>query len=858
MNNTQIFEGLDKLVKGLDIIEMSDKDAPERYKKWTKAIDELPEKTRKEYVQTSYDKAKQRTKIKKEIIQTLPYPQSDLEWSYRGHSLDIEKIEKLNNNGIIREEVESVFFSFKQSHKKSTHLEYFDWSNWQVKEDSVNQNLYYPEEVTIDYSEYCDIPKFKNSLLAKPYKDGIMLVGEVDRRNTGLIALYVGTISEKSSRVGAHGKVVAKIFDNTFRNYGQIDWTHKNFDEQVVFYVVIPRIAKNKALRIIFKNNTHLNKAIKLFRESTPLYLPPGKFRYFYDDAGTMARAMGELILCQKDEKHKETYNHSNETLLNVGYKSALLELTNTAMDAYNEGFGPKDFWTPMEGYKKKSLEEIKQEYMKDIFPFEKDLELGTLRNLDPKDKRWGIYFKKNFLKTTVFYYHTNKGTTLCNNNTINTENKTKPDCLLFWKKIDLFELLFNVLNKKNFPLCMENSKIINDVDIFDPSLNTHISIDQELMMHSMSSTNECRSPVPGNEIGKKTFNFKYKHILKEAVNNQTGYMVPYDGVFELLHDPFFRCVRFREEGDLVTAVILDRNERYFIEVFSKTEVDFKYMLWNRIKYNKDYSEDCMQEIYKKIAIVIRDCYVLIERERTMGGGGKRRPYGMNTDSEYNIYYFPRKRYRYKNNTKAERDFFRESRKFSGTRVAHLRRLPADYAPSEKQKSLAKSLDWQIPPGHTFVKETDWGIKMTKREIRYRNTCLNDVFFYGNNEVSEAQKINQLDGMAFEEYCQDYVKKKGYSTKSRQNYDGGIDIRATKILDNGETEYLLVQCKKWNKPIPPGVMRDFKTACDMEESKYKKTYMLITSNKFSPGAREIAEKFNIKLIDGSDLINEME
>jgi hypothetical protein len=847
MNNTQIFEGLDKLVKGLDIIEMSDRgDTPERYKKWTKAIDELPEKTRKEYVQTSYDKAKQRTKIKKEIIQNLPYPQSDLEWSYQGHSLDIEKIEKLNNNGIIREEVESVFFSFKQSHKKSTYLRLFDWGNWQVKEDSVNQNLYYPEEVTIDYSEYCDIPKFKNNLLAKPYKDGIMLVGEVDKRNTGLIALTIGKVKKSSS---AHGKVVAKIFDNTFRNYGQIDWAHKNFDEQVVFYVVIPRVAKNKALRIIFKNNTRLNKVIKLFREGdTPLMLPPGEFRYFYDDAATMGKTMAELLLCQeKDEKHREDYNHSNETLLNVGYRSALLELTNTAMDAYNKGFGPDDFWTPMEGYKKKSLEEIKQKYMKDIFPFEKDLELGTLQNLDPKDKRWGIYFKKNFLKTTVFYYHTNKGTTLCNNNTINIENKTKPDCLLFWKKIDLFELLFNVLNKKNFPLCMENSKIINDVDIFDPLLNTHISLTPKLNRHS-----------PGNEIGKKTFNFKYKHILEEAVNNATGYMVYYDGVFELLHDPIFKGIRFREEGDLVTAVILDRNERYFIEVFSKTEVDFKYMFWNRIKYNKDYSEDCMQEIYKKIAIVIRDSHVLIDREITMGGGGKRRPYGMNTDSEYSIYYFPRKRYRYKNNTKAERDFFRESRKFSGTRVAHLRRLPADYAPSEKQKLLAKSLDWQIPPGHTFVKETDWGVKMTKREIKYRHTCLNDVFFYGNNEVSEAQKINQLDGMAFEEYCQDYVKKKGYSTKSRQNYDGGIDIRATKILDNGETEYLLVQCKKWNKPIPPGVMRDFKTACDMEESKYKKTYMLITSNKFSPGAREIAEKFNIKLIDGSDLINEME
>ena len=75
-----------------------------------------------------------------------------------------------------------------------------------------------------------------------------------------------------------------------------------------------------------------------------------------------------------------------------------------------------------------------------------------------------------------------------------------------------------------------------------------------------------------------------------------------------------------------------------------------------------------------------------------------------------------------------------------------------------------------------------------------------------------------------------------------------------KILDNHDTEYLLVQCKHWKTPIPPGEMRDFKTACDMEESEYKKTYMFMASGKISPGARGIAEKFNIKLIDGDDLI----
>ena len=49
-------------------------------------------------------------------------------------------------------------------------------------------------------------------------------------------------------------------------------------------------------------------------------------------------------------------------------------------------------------------------------------------------------------------------------------------------------------------------------------------------------------------------------------------------------------------------------------------------------------------------------------------------------------------------------------------------------------------------------------------------------------------------------------------------------------------------------------MRDFNTACDDEPSEYKKVKIFMTSSTFSPGAREKAEKHNIKLIDGDDLL----
>ena len=79
-----------------------------------------------------------------------------------------------------------------------------------------------------------------------------------------------------------------------------------------------------------------------------------------------------------------------------------------------------------------------------------------------------------------------------------------------------------------------------------------------------------------------------------------------------------------------------------------------------------------------------------------------------------------------------------------------------------------------------------------------------------------------------------------------------------KVLDNLDTEYLIVQCKHWKKPIPPNEMRAFKTACDEEHSEYKKVQMFITSSRFSPSAKELANKHNIIMIDGDDLISRKE
>ena len=111
-----------------------------------------------------------------------------------------------------------------------------------------------------------------------------------------------------------------------------------------------------------------------------------------------------------------------------------------------------------------------------------------------------------------------------------------------------------------------------------------------------------------------------------------------------------------------------------------------------------------------------------------------------------------------------------------------------------------------------------------------------------------------MSGSQFEEYCENYIVKQGWEVYKRNNYDGGIDIRARRDFKDGSIKTLLVQCKKWNSPIPPEALRAFKTATDDEEVHGEKVLMFMASGQYSPGARESAKKYNVELIEGDHFL----
>ena len=69
----------------------------------------------------------------------------------------------------------------------------------------------------------------------------------------------------------------------------------------------------------------------------------------------------------------------------------------------------------------------------------------------------------------------------------------------------------------------------------------------------------------------------------------------------------------------------------------------------------------------------------------------------------------------------------------------------------------------------------------------------------------------------------------GWEVRKRNNYDGGIDIRALRDTKEG-VEQLVAQCKHWKKPIGPDVLRELVGSATDEECEYNIVLMVITSS----------------------------
>ena len=743
-----------------------------------------------------------------------------------------------------------------------------------------------PTTEDIDYSIIKNIDNVKHGELVQPYKNGILIKKDLSCKGSHFFCLYnnigiketIKNIVDPIIRMGDKTYFVTKDLANRLIE-------HK---DNFTIYFAFTRAHKNKVFKINLGKNNNLNSILEhVSKFKTPesdltfkIYasLPKNLF----NDVASM-NGLFDFIDMNNDQV-KEAYKGSalidSESFKMDGIKKLnSISKTDLLKASYTFTYVQKavSFINMMTTYLN-NYRDIPTEGLDTLFdPFKKsknvqetsDILFKSLRQSSKdflkvfsKTKKQ-IYFnrsvKDNIEKFSLqclvdvfmdlYYMHNNteNGIKLSTDDYLDTKSASQIDCLYYWKYSDYFSMSHGHLGNKDYPLFLEKGEIFNNRDMwehFDEFRNSP---------HHAKRYNET------HELDKEVKD-KVSLILKEAMSQETGLLIPYNACVELQDDFNFRYARFIETDKFIHIFLHDENDRYLSELYCKGEDEFRYWLVNRkqIFDEPENLKKMFDRLYVKLASCIRDWKVLIERDSTMTYRGRRIPTGVKSDVK-RIIYLPRVRYKTDPNReqkKRERIFYNESRRFSGERRAHIRRLPSGMKPSKTQLVLAESNNVYIPDNYTYVKESIWGKKnMTQRQIRYRTKSLNGLLYCPDQEFKKHEGISEMSPAGFEEHCGRYIKSIGYEVYKRNNYDGGIDIRGIKK----DGSRIFVQCKHYigsGEPIGPDVVRELKGSTDLEKKDIDECHiemMIISSTRYTHKAIEAAERLNIKLMKTEDI-----
>jgi len=777
--------------------------------------------------------------------------------------------------------------------------------------EMMKEDIDVPKLIDIEYEELKQFYCAKKAGFVKKYKDGLIAFCNESVKDLQLMAISMYKNTDKNDGPTQH---FISINNNTefFLDARDIEY-YNSIKENLNLYVAYKKGYKNKLLHFNFKKNkaiiTSINRLNNFVNNKGVGGIYHKNFNAFIDEdhVTRFVECLGvsDKFETLKDAKDDNLYDSSNYThkervtehilgeLVNKVSKKDVLKLSfenfliNKLIGLYGmlhtiisnsteeELEKLKDVGRIFEDLNlnkemlndSKSITSCVKEFIKTL-PTDGNYQelkrmVKTHQNKNIKDsKRDGSAENQNFsISTTdvvihlcyifILLRHTEYGTHLPGIGEIDTENKTFTDCYIFWQKVRLFNITNNYIERSDFPIMLDQGKIMNDEDLYKEIFN--IGREQaDIIKNTEYTLENC------NIINNDT-TLKIKEILKEALNQESGLLIPHNACVEIPDDFIFKYARFVESKDFITIFLHDSKDRYATEMFVKGEDNFRYWLYNEHNLSKYQSNESIGNLYLKLAACIRDWKVLIERDSTMTCRGPRIPKDVDTERK-RWFYLPRVRYnrnKDKDQIKREKIFFSETRIFSGERREHKRRLQKGMKPSKAQMVLAESRGIYIPEGYTYVRNSVWGkLKKSSREIKYRSKSMHGLLFANEEEINKTKELVNMSPAGFEEHCEKYVESLGYQVYKKWNYDGGIDIRG--IKEDGSR--LFVQCKHYlesGTPIGPDVVRELQGSVDLETKdmeKCKIDKMVITSTRYTHKASQAAESLNIKLVTTDQII----
>jgi hypothetical protein len=260
------------------------------------------------------------------------------------------------------------------------------------------------------------------------------------------------------------------------------------------------------------------------------------------------------------------------------------------------------------------------------------------------------------------------------------------------------------------------------------------------------------------------------------------------------------------------------------------------------------------------MAALLRDFWVVDERQRIFDVVIRRDPTGRTEKPQKRVVYLPRIRYDLR--TRPHAGFMRVSRELD--QVARSRHFVRAFfrkvdKPSPLQLALARFERVVVPPGRTYVRAHYRG--GGESQVVYRSRSAMQLIF----ESIERPSVDRLpiaqDWFEFERMVSILMEKHlGFTVLRRAvrgRGDAGVDIVAVKTTQR-TNELWLVQCKHYgaDNPVGPSTIRELLGSMeDMtpDEGQIVRG-MIVTTSRFTPDAVKLAVKHGIQATGGEDLV----
>jgi hypothetical protein len=335
--------------------------------------------------------------------------------------------------------------------------------------------------------------------------------------------------------------------------------------------------------------------------------------------------------------------------------------------------------------------------------------------------------------------------------------------------------------------------------------------------------------------------------LLTEAIASKK-WTVPAGAEIELPLGPFVRMTAWEIE-DEVAFILRTGSGEFIVATLEPAKQHFAFS--GDFGIDPDEAVPIEAALKLLLSAVVRDFFVVEEREKVFAHRlmQPRSRKGHKAQDEPRVVYLPRVRYMSAAVARGRAELGQPQRRKHDV-GPHLRKARQA---AEHQLWLARTYGFSVPQGYTFVRPHRRGERA--RDVIYRSRSALSALYEAVPTPAGAQ-AGRAPWFRFERDVARLMAALEFAVEhvaASRRGDGGVDVYATKG-DDLELVRWVIQCKRYapSRIVGPAIVREL--IGTLAEHPRGTRGMIVTTSSFSSEASELAQRFDVRLMDGEEFV----